>query len=109
MGQVAFVTGAARGIGLGTARALAARGFAVRLGAEGIAVHDILPGVIATDMTAPVIARYHARLEDGLALIPRAGAPADVGAVIATLASGALPCTTGIPVPVDGGVLITRH
>ena len=34
------------------------KAFAVRLGGEGIAVYDIQPGLIETDMTAPVKDNY---------------------------------------------------
>ncbi len=82
--------------------------FAVRLGAEGIAVYDVRPGLIETEMTAPVIESYRARAVDGLTLMPRVGAPEEVGRVIATLAGGGLPYTTGQVVAVDGGMLVPR-
>lgn len=51
--------------------AMATRLWAVRLAPEGIAVHEVRPGVIATDMTAGVAQRYDALLADGLAPLAR--------------------------------------
>ena len=48
------------------AAAMGSSVFAVRLGAEGIAVYDVRPGLIETEMTAPVIESYRARAADGL-------------------------------------------
>ncbi len=53
---------------------MVSKAFAVRLGPENIAVYDVQPGLIATDMTAPVIESYRARAEEGLTLLPRVGA-----------------------------------
>jgi NAD(P)-dependent dehydrogenase (short-subunit alcohol dehydrogenase family) len=91
-----------------TAVSMVARCFALRLAEEGIAVHDIRPGVIRTDMTAPVAARYTERIEAGLSPIRRWGEPEDVGAAIAVLAAGLLPFTTGDAFHVDGGLHIAR-
>ena len=90
------------------AAAMVSQGWAVRLGREGIAVYDVRPGLIATEMTAPVIDAYEARAKAGLTLIPRIGQPEDVGGVIATLASGGLPYTTGQVISADGGMLVSR-
>jgi NAD(P)-dependent dehydrogenase (short-subunit alcohol dehydrogenase family) len=90
------------------AAAMVSSVWAVRLGAEGIAVYDVRPGLIATGLTAPVIEDYRRRAADGLTLIPRVGEPDEVGRVIAALATGALPYTTGQVVAVDGGMLVPR-
>lgn len=90
------------------AAAMIAKAFAVRLGREAIAVYDVQPGVIETAMTAPVRDAYRDRIADGLTLLPRAGLPDDVGEIIATLASGRLPYTTGQAISVDGGMLVPR-
>jgi len=90
------------------AAAMGSSVFAVRLGAEGVAVYDVRPGLIETEMTAPVIESYRTRAADGLTLTPRVGAPEEVGRVIATLAAGGLPYTTGQVVAVDGGMLVPR-
>ncbi|MDJ0639170.1 MAG: 3-ketoacyl-ACP reductase [Paracoccaceae bacterium] len=90
------------------AAAMASKTWAVRLGRENIAVFDVRPGLIETDMTAPVIDQYKARAEAGLTLFPRVGQPEDVGRIIATLAAGRLPYATGQTIHADGGLLVSR-
>ncbi len=90
------------------ALAMISKAFAVRLGADDIAVHDVQPGLIDTDMTAPVIALYRQRAAEGLTLLPRVGTPAEVGKIIASVASGQLPYTTGQVISADGGMLVPR-
>jgi len=90
------------------AAAMVSKTFAVRLGAENIAVYDVQPGLIATDMTAPVIEMYDQRARDGLTLFPRVGQPEDMGGIIAALASGKLPYTTGQAISADAGMLVPR-
>lgn len=77
--------------------------FATRLAMEKIAVHEVRPGVIATDMTGPVKAKYDALLADGLAPMRRWGQPEDIGACVASILSGAFPYSTGQVFDVDGG------
>ena len=90
------------------AAAMVSKTWAVRLGSENIAVYDVQPGLIATDMTAPVISSYEERAKEGLTLIPRVGQPEEVGAIIAALCSGKLPYTTGQAISVDAGMLVPR-
>jgi 3-oxoacyl-[acyl-carrier protein] reductase len=91
------------------AAAMIAKVFAVRLGAEGIAVYDIQPGVIETDMTRAVKDGYQRRIEEeGLTLLPRLGVAAEIGRIIATLATGGLPYTTGHVISADAGMLVSR-
>ncbi len=90
------------------AAAMVSKALAVRLGAEGIAVYDVQPGLIATDMTAAVIETYAKRAAEGLTLLPRVGTPAEMGAIIATLASGGMPYTTGQVISADGGLIVPR-
>ena len=90
------------------AAAMVSKALAVRLGPENIAVYDVQPGLIATDMTAAVISQYRQRAEDGLTLLPRIGEPEDMGGIIATLASGGLPYTTGQVISADAGMLVPR-
>lgn len=90
------------------AAAMISKTWAVRLGREGVAVYDVQPGLIATDMTAPVIEQYEARAKNGLTLFPRVGQPEDMGAIIASLAAGKLPYTTGQTISADGGLLVPR-
>lgn len=90
------------------AAAMVSKTWAVRLGRENIAVYDVRPGLIDTDMTAPVIAQYKERAKSGLTLFPRVGRPEDMGAIVASLASGKLPYTTGQSICADGGMLVPR-
>jgi NAD(P)-dependent dehydrogenase (short-subunit alcohol dehydrogenase family) len=90
------------------AAAMVAKAWAVRLGAEGIAVYDVRPGLIATELTAPVIDDYARRAAAGLTLIPRVGRPEEVGRIVAALAAGRLPYTTGQVIAADGGMLVSR-
>ena len=86
--------------------AMATQLFAVRLAPEGIVVYEVRPGVVATDMTAGVSAKYDALLAGGLAPIARWGKPADVAGAVALLASGQTPYSTGEVFHVDGGMHI---
>ena len=89
--------------------AMVSQVFAVRLGRENIAVYDIRPGLIETAMTWAVSNTYLRRIdEEGLTLIRRLGKPEDVGRVMATLAAGDLPYTTGHVIAVDAGMLVPR-
>ncbi|WP_298852799.1 3-ketoacyl-ACP reductase [uncultured Ruegeria sp.] len=90
------------------AAAMISKAFAARLGPEGIPVFDVQPGLIATEMTKPVIASYQKRAEEGLCLFPRVGQPEELGTVIASLATNRIPYTTGQVISVDGGMLVPR-
>jgi len=87
---------------------MSSKTWAVRLGPENIAVYDVQPGLIATDMTAGVIAEYEQRAKDGLTLFPRIGQPEEMGRIIASLACGKLPYTTGQAISADAGMLVPR-
>jgi NAD(P)-dependent dehydrogenase (short-subunit alcohol dehydrogenase family) len=71
-------------------------------------VHEIRPGVIRTDMTAPVRDEYQARIDAGLSPIQRWGEPADIGRAVAALASGAFAFSTGDAYHIDGGLHIAK-
>lgn len=90
------------------AAAMVSKALAVRLGREAIAVYDVQPGLIATEMTAPVIDAYRERAAEGLTLLPRVGEPEEVGALVASLATGRLPYTTGLAIAADAGMLVPR-
>lgn len=90
------------------AAAMASKAFAARLGGDNIQVYDVQPGIIETALTAPVMDDYRARIADGLTLMPRSGQPADIGRIVATLATGQLPYTTGQVISADGGLLVPR-
>ncbi len=57
------------------AASMVSKALAVRLGREEISVYDVQPGLIATEMTAPVIDSYRDRAAAGLTLLPRVGEP----------------------------------
>jgi NAD(P)-dependent dehydrogenase (short-subunit alcohol dehydrogenase family) len=82
--------------------------FAARLGRHGIPVYEVRPGVIRTDMTAGVQAKYDKLIAEGLCVQPRWGSPQDVGRAVAALARGDFPYSTGQVVMVDGGLTIPR-
>jgi len=82
--------------------------FAARLGADGIPVYEVRPGVIKTDMTAGVTAKYDKLISEGLFVQPRWGLPDDVGKAVAALARADLPYSTGQVIMVDGGMTIPR-
>jgi 3-oxoacyl-[acyl-carrier protein] reductase len=77
--------------------------FAIRLAEHGINVYEIRPGVIATDMTAAVQAKYDKLIAEGLTPIRRWGLPEDVGRAVAAVARGDLPFSTGEVINADGG------
>ncbi len=77
--------------------------WAVRLAEFGIGVFEIQPGVIESDMTGPVKAKYDALFANGFAPINRWGQPDDVGRCVAAIARGDFPYTTGQVFHVDGG------
>ncbi|MEZ6114082.1 MAG: 3-ketoacyl-ACP reductase [Pirellulaceae bacterium] len=82
--------------------------FADRLAEQNIRVYEVCPGVIASDMTAPVREKYDRLIAEGLSPIRRWGDPEDVAAAVATLASGVFPFSTGDCLNVDGGFHIRR-
>ena len=82
--------------------------FAVRLGEYDIPVYEVRPGIIKTDMTAGVTARYDALIESGLCVQKRWGLPHDVGRAVTALAKGDFPYSTGQVILVDGGLTIPR-
>ncbi len=87
---------------------MAARLWAVRLGPHTIPVYEVRPGVIRTDMTAKVAARYDKLIAEGLTLEDRWGTPEDVGQAVAALLRGDIPYATGSIIPVDGGLMVQR-
>lgn len=82
--------------------------YADRLASEGILVHEVRPGVIATDMTSTVQAKYDKLIADGLFPIARWGTPEDVANAVSALVSDKFQYTTGNYIDVDGGFHIKR-
>jgi NAD(P)-dependent dehydrogenase (short-subunit alcohol dehydrogenase family) len=87
---------------------MAASVFADLLSEHRINVYEVRPGVIKTDMTAPVQERYDKMIEDGLIPQGRWGMPEDVARVVAALADGTFDYATGIVIEVSGGMNIRR-
>jgi 3-oxoacyl-[acyl-carrier protein] reductase len=82
--------------------------YATRLAEESIRVYEVCPGVIASDMTAPVQEKYDRLIADGLSPIRRWGQPEDVARAVASLVSGEFAFSTGERIHVDGGYHIRR-
>jgi NAD(P)-dependent dehydrogenase (short-subunit alcohol dehydrogenase family) len=87
---------------------MTARVLAHRLAGEGIAVYEVRPGIVHTDMTAAVGDKYDRAIGDGLVPEGRWGEPADVARVVLALARGDLPYATGSVVDVSGGLQLKR-
>jgi 3-oxoacyl-[acyl-carrier protein] reductase len=87
---------------------MAARLFAVRLADAGIAVYEVRPGIVDTDMTRPVHDAYDRRIAEGLVPARRWGTPEDVGRIVAALLREPASYATGTVIHVDGGLSIPR-
>jgi 3-oxoacyl-[acyl-carrier protein] reductase len=90
--------------GLSQAAAL----FADRLSEYGINVYEIRPGIIESDMTAPVKEKYDKLIAEGAVPQKRWGFPEDVGKAVSALAKGYFPYSTGLILEVSGGMNIRR-
>ena len=86
----------------------AAAVYADRLAETGINVYEVRPGIIATDMTAPVQEKYDASIANGLVPQRRWGLPEDVGRAVAALVRGDFGYATGLAIELSGGMNI-RH
>jgi 3-oxoacyl-[acyl-carrier protein] reductase len=83
--------------------------WATRLAEHGINVYELRPGIIETDMTGPVKAKYDALIfEQDLTPIRRWGQPEDVGKAVVAIAQGLLPFSTGQVIDIDGGFHLRR-
>jgi len=88
--------------------AMATRLWATRLAEFGIQVYEVRPGIIKTDMTSGVSAKYDRLIEEGLTLQKRWGTPEDVGKAVASLSRGSFEYSTGSVFQVDGGLSVPR-
>jgi NAD(P)-dependent dehydrogenase (short-subunit alcohol dehydrogenase family) len=88
--------------------AMATQLWAHRLAEHGIAVYEIRPGIIHSDMSAAVAEKYDALIANGLTVENRWGEPADVGRAVAMLARGELSYATGNVLNIDGGLTLRR-
>lgn len=82
--------------------------FAERLAEYGILVYEVRPGVIDTDMTHVVKARYDTLIDGGLTPLKRWGQPQDVARAVLAIVEGYLPFSTGEVINVDGGFHLRR-
>jgi len=83
--------------------------YAARLAEFGINVYEVRPGVIESDMTGPVKAKYDKLIfEQDLTPIKRWGKPEDVAAAVIAIALDAFPFSTGEVINVDGGYHLRR-
>jgi 3-oxoacyl-[acyl-carrier protein] reductase len=82
--------------------------FAVRLAEEGIAVFELCPGIIESDMTSAVKEKYDRLIADGLTPIRRWGCPEDVAQAVGAIVSDKFPFSTGERIHIDGGFHIRR-
>lgn len=82
--------------------------YADRLAGESIFVHEIRPGVIATDMTSGVQEKYDNLIKQGAFPITRWGLPEDVADAVSVFSSDKFLYTTGNHIDVDGGFHIKR-
>jgi 3-oxoacyl-[acyl-carrier protein] reductase len=87
---------------------MATKLWAHRLAEFGIAVYEVRPGIITTDMTAPVKEKYDRLFANGLTVENRWGEPEDVGRAVAMLARGELTYATGNVLHIDGGLTLRR-
>jgi NAD(P)-dependent dehydrogenase (short-subunit alcohol dehydrogenase family) len=87
---------------------MAAMLWAVRLAEYGIAVYEIRPGIMATDMTSGVKAKYDALIADGGIPQNRWGTPEDVGKAVRSLLAGDFDYSTGSVIYADGGFHLKR-
>ena len=81
---------------------------ATRLAEHQIRVYEVCPGVIESDMTAPVREKYDKLIAEGLAPIRRWGTPDDVARAVRALIGDGFPFSTGDRINVDGGFHIRR-
>ena len=89
--------------------AMATKLWAARLAEFGITVFEIRPGIIKTDMTSGVQAKYDKIIAEGqLLLQSRWGLPEDIGRAVAMLCRGELSYSTGSVINVDGGMTVPR-
>jgi 3-oxoacyl-[acyl-carrier protein] reductase len=84
------------------------QGLALRLAETGISVFEVRPGIIRTDMTAGVTAKYDALIGQGLVPMKRWGEAEDIGRICTALATGAFGFATGTVINADGGLSIPR-
>jgi len=81
------------------------RSAAIEYGARGIRVNAVCPAIIDTPMTNAFADEETQRALPGLHPMQRIGNPRDVAETAVWLCSDAASFITGVPMPVDGGML----
>jgi NAD(P)-dependent dehydrogenase (short-subunit alcohol dehydrogenase family) len=82
--------------------------YADRLSEYGIHVYELRPGIIETDMTSIVRAKYDRLIAEGLTPIRRWGQPDDVARAVIAIAQDQFLFSTGEVINVDGGFHLRR-
>ena len=83
--------------------------FADRLSEFNIPVFEIRPGIIKTDMTSAVTAKYDKLIfEDGITPTKRWGEPGDIAKIVASISEGNFDFSTGQVFNADGGFHLRR-
>lgn len=90
------------------AQSMSAALWAAELAGHKIPVVEIRPGIIATDMTAPVKAKYDALIAQGLLPQARWGNPEDVALAVSAFGRGLLDYSAGTAIDVSGGFQLKR-
>ncbi|MBU2647733.1 3-ketoacyl-ACP reductase [bacterium] len=85
---------------------MAARLWADRLAGEGIQVLELRPGIMLTDMTSGVKAKYDRLIAEGLVPQKKWGTPEDMGLAVSAILDGHFPYSTGTVIDIDGGFSI---
>jgi len=88
--------------------AMAVKLWASRLAEWNIQVFEVRPGIMDTDMTQAVKAKYDKLIEQGVVPQKRWGSATDVGKVVRSLLSGDFAFSTGSVIHCDGGFHISR-
>ncbi len=86
------------------------KAMAMDLGAEGIRVNCICPGIVETELVADFVRKAPdpenaRRTREALHAIPRFGQPEDIAGCAVFLASDESRWVTGAAIPIDGGYL----
>ena len=110
--NIVFVSSLAASVSVGTMPAYAAtkgaietlvKHFAVALGARGIRVNAVAPGVVDTDISSLTKTEAGREVVMGLQTLKRIAQPDDIASVVAFLASEGARWITGDSIRVDGG------